>query len=171
MVEGADFIKTIKFSLFVVIFLLIGGCSESSLNFNEDIEHFSTEDEALEHFIENERIKGNVDLVTTTKSESLLVTQSSQNTYFVGELMKDDEGVFATRISAKVHMEVGAAWELITIGGNKYTIFFEKDNEKPYLINLSNGDYYISIVEGHTLSKDPLNVTNAIKEIVAIKSN
>jgi uncharacterized protein (DUF736 family) len=149
--------------------MLIVGCSESSSNIKDEIRHFSTQEETLEHFIEKENIRGNIDLVTTTKNELLLVTQSSENIYFVGELKEDDEGFHASKISASVHMEIGAAWELITMDGNEYTIFLEKTNEKPNFISLSNEEYFISIVEGHTLNKNSINVTNAIKEVDTIK--
>ncbi|WP_152608283.1 hypothetical protein [Halalkalibacter okhensis] len=149
--------------------MLIVGCSESSSNIKDEITHFSTQEETLEHFIENENIRGNIDLVTTTKNELLLVTQWRENIYFVGELKADDDGFYAFKISASVHMEIGAAWELITMDGNEYTIFFEKTNEKPNFIELSNEEYFISIVEGHTLNKNSINVTNGIKEVDTIK--
>lgn len=153
----------------MILLLLTGSCSEKFKK--DDIEYFSTQEEALEHFIDNENIKGHIDLITTKKHELLLVTESSQNTYFVGELKEDSEGVYAVRISDSVLMEIGASWELITVDRNEYTIFFEKTNEKPYLIKLSNDEYFISIVEGHTISDKSLSLTDAIKEVGTIKNN
>lgn len=164
-------IRIIQLTLFVTILLLIGGCSKNLSNSKIGSEQFPTQNEALEHFNQVENIKGSIDLVTTSSNEFLLVTQSGQNTYFIGELKETNEGVVTIRISGYVDIGMGAGWELSTIDGSEYTIFFEKNDEKPYLMKLSNDDYFISIVEGHTLTSDSLKITNAIKEIVAIKSN
>ena len=174
--EGGVNIKSIKLILFVLILLLIGSCSENFSNNKDDIEIFSTQEEALDHFIDNENIEGNIELVTTTNNELLLVVERSKNIYFVGELKEDDKGMFALKISADVNMDEsagGGAWELVTLDGNEYTIYFEKTNERPYpyLINLSNDEYFVSIVEGHTLSENSLGLTNVIKEVDIIKSN
>ena len=52
---------------------------------------------------------------------------------------------------------------------NKYTIFFEKNKEDLNYTSLSNGEYDMSLLEGHTISENTLNVTNAIKEVKAIE--
>lgn len=109
-------------------------------------------------------------MITTTKNDLLLVSQSGENTYFIGELNEDDEGFYANRISAIVQMEIGGAWELNTLANNEYTIFFEKTAENQYFIQLSNKEYFISIVEGHTLNNISIDVTNEIDEVEAIKS-
>ncbi|MEW9053845.1 MAG: hypothetical protein AB2392_21990 [Neobacillus sp.] len=163
-------IKKMMLNMFVITLLLIGGCSKISSKNKDEVEHFSTQVEALEHFIEFENIKGNIDLVTTTNSEILLVTHASEDTYFVGELKEDDEGFYAAKISASVRLGIGAAWELNTIESNEYTIFFDTNNE-PNFIKFSNEEYFFSIVEGHTLSKNLLNAINTIKEVQTIKSN
>ena len=114
----------------------------------ENIAHFSSKEETLEHFVQNENVKGNIDLITTTNDESLLVIQSSGNTYFVGELMEDKEGYYAKRISDNVEMTIGASWELTTKNKNEYTIFFEKNKEDANYIQFSNGEYGISPCRG-----------------------
>lgn len=123
----------------------------------------------MEHFIQDENIKGNIDLITTTTNEKILVVQSSGNTYFVGELVEDKEGYYARRISANVEMTIGASWELNTTDKNKYTIFFEKNKEDMNYIQFSNGEYDISLVEGHTISENALAFTSAIKEVEIVK--
>jgi len=171
MVKGDVIIKNTKLSLLVMILLLVGGCSEDFSGNMDEIKYFSTQEEALEHFMDINNIEGNIELVTTTKNELLLVTQRSQDIYFVGEIKENDEGLYAKKISHDVQIGIGASWELITVDGNEYTIYFETTNEKPNLIKLSNDEYFISVVEGHTLSDDSLSFTNAIKEVDTIKSN
>ncbi|MFS0780259.1 hypothetical protein [Bacillus sp. 1P06AnD] len=159
-----------KLFLAVCIFLLIGGCSENASTNIDEIDHFPTQEEAIAHFVEVENITGNIDLVTTTKRELLLVSQLKQDIYFVGEVKENTEGYDAVKLSASFKIGFGAAWEFNTMDNEKYTISFEKSNEKPNLIRLSNDEYYISIVEGHTLNRSLFNGTNAIKEARTIKS-
>ena len=52
---------------------------------------------------------------------------------------------------------------------NKYTIFFEKNKEDLNYIPLSNREYNMSLLEGHTISKNTLDLTSAIKEVKAIE--
>ncbi|KGP71032.1 hypothetical protein [Pontibacillus yanchengensis] len=157
--------------MFVITLLIIGGCSENSSKIKDKIKHFPSKHEALEYFIKDENIRGNIDLVTTTKSDQLLVIQWRENIYFVGELNEDDKGYYTGKISANVHMKIGGAWELNTMDGNEYTIFFDKTNEKTNSIKLSNEEYFISIEEGHTLSNNSLNGTTAIDEVDTIKGD
>ena len=149
--------------MFIVI-LFLSACNEK-----DNIDHFSSKEEALEHFVQNENIKGNIDLITTTKDEKLLVTQSSGNTYFVGELVKDKKGYYAKRISDNVEMTIGGSWKLETKDKNEYTIFFEKNKEDLNYIQFSNGEYDISLVDGHTIRENSLTLTSAIKEVETIK--
>lgn len=76
---------------------------------------------------------------------------------------------YAVKISASVDMKKDVSWELITIDDNKYTIFLKKIKEEPNSIHLSNDDYYVSIVEGHKLSENPLTLTNAIQDFETVK--
>ncbi len=150
-------------ALTVLTILFISACDEKG------IDHFSSREKALDYFIEKENIKGTIDLITTTKDEKLLVVQSIGDTYFVGELVEDKEGHYAKRISDDVVMGIGAGWELTTADKNKYTIFFEKNKEDVNYIQLFNGEYDLSLVEGHTISKNNLNFTSALKEVEVIK--
>lgn len=152
--------------LMVIAIFFISACSEKS-----NIDRFSSKEETLEHFVQNENIKGNIDLITTTNDEKLLVTQSSGNTYFVGELVEDKEGYYAKRISDNVEMTIGGGWELNTMNKNEYTIFFEKNKEDSNYIQFSNGEYVIFLVEGHTISKNALALTSVIKEVETVKDS
>ncbi|MGX2959660.1 hypothetical protein JNUCC23_10410 [Peribacillus sp. JNUCC 23] len=136
---------------------------------NDKGSYFSNEEEALKHFIQKEDVKGNIDLVTTVKDEKLLVTQTREKTYFVGELAKDKNGYYTERISDNVAMEDGGSWELNTLGGNEYTIYFEKDKEDLGYIQLSNGEYNTLLVKGHTITKKGLTLTSAIKRVEVVK--
>lgn len=148
----------------VISIFFLPACSEKG-----NIEHFSTKEETLEQFVQNENIKGNIDLMTTTKDEKLLVIQSSGNTYFVGELVEDKKGYYVERISDNVEMTIGASWQLNTMDKNEYTIIFVKDKEDVNYIQLSNGEYDISLLEGHTISDNTLALTSAIKEVETVK--
>ena len=143
--------------------LLLSACSKDNINY------FPSKEATLEEFIQGEGIKGNIDLITTTNDEELLVIQQDKNSYFVGELLEDKKGFAANRISDNVVMELGGSWELKTIANHKYTIYFEKEQENQNFFPLSNGDYYISIVEGHQVIKEDPIFTNSIKDIKAIK--
>lgn len=155
----------------MISLLLLGGCFESSSKTMTEIEHFSTKEKALEHFIKKEKIKGNIDLITTINKDQLLLTHWTNNTYFVGELKEDAKGYYAERISNYVQMESsGFGWELSTLNGNEYTIFLQESNE-PNFIKLSNEELFVSILMGHTLSTNSKNETNAIKDFDTIKSD
>lgn len=154
----------------VLAVFLISACS------GKEVEHFSSKEEALDSFIEKEDIKGSIDLILAKKGEELLVIQTKEDNYFVAELIEDKEGYYAERISANVVLGIGAAWELKTADKNKYTIYFDKNkkdlNHTSFLLSytpLSNGEYEMSLVEGHTITKDTMEFTNAIKEVEAIK--
>ncbi|WP_191697565.1 hypothetical protein [Psychrobacillus faecigallinarum] len=153
----------------IVILMVIAVFFISACNEKDNIDHFSSKEETMEHFVQNENIKGNIDLITTTNDESLLVVQSSGNTYFVGELVEDKEGYYAKRISDNVEMTIGASWELNTMDKNEYTIFFEKNKEDANYIQFSNGEYDISLVEGHTIRENTFALTSAIKEVEIVK--
>ena len=130
-------------SILMITILLLAACSENSTNYTDEIKYFSSIDKALENFIEVEKIYGEIELITTTKNDKLLVTQRRKNTYFVGELKKDDKGFYAVKISASAEMVKGASWEFNTIDGNEYTISFEKFTDEPNFRPLSNGKYYV----------------------------
>ena len=165
LVKVEFIIRQFMVILMVIAIFFISACSEK-----DNIDHFSSKEETLEHFVQNENIKGNIDLITTTNDVSLLVIQSSGNTYFVGELVEDKEGYYAKRISANVEMTtIGASWELNTMDKNEYTIFFEKNIEDANYIQFSNGEYDISLVEGHTISENTFALTSAIKEVETVK--
>ena len=154
----------------MVIFMVIAIFFISACSDKDNIDHFSSKEESLEPFVQNENVKGNIDLITTTNDESLLVIQSSGNTYFVGELVEDKEGYYAKRISDNVEMTIGASWELNTKDKNEYTIFFEKNKEDANSIQLANGEYYITLGEGHMISEEnTFALTSAIKEVETVK--
>ncbi|MFL0366184.1 hypothetical protein ACH0BF_24645 [Pseudobacillus sp. 179-B 2D1 NHS] len=123
----------------------------------------------MEEFIQSEGIKGIIDLITTMNDEKLLVIQQDTNNYFVGELLEDKKGFAVNKISDNVVMELGGGWELKTIANHKYTIYFEKEQKNQNFFPLSNGDYYISLVEGHQIKEEDPIFTNSIKDIKAIK--
>lgn len=155
-----------KFALIsmVLAVFLISACSE------KEVEHFPSKEKALDSFIEKEEIKGNIDLIFTTKGESLLVAQSREDVFFVGELIEDKEGYYyARRISDSVGVGIGASWELNTKNKNKCTIYFEKDKKDSNYLPLSNGEYNIALSEGHTITENTSEFTNAIKEVEVIK--
>lgn len=52
---------------------------------------------------------------------------------------------------------------------SKKEAFFEKNKEDSNYIKLSNGEYDISLVEGHTISEDVPILKSAIKEVKVVK--
>lgn len=149
--------------------ILIGLYFLTTVSAEKGREHFSSKEEALDYFIEKEDIKGNIDLIITARDEKLLAVQSREDIYFVGELVEHKEGYYAKRISDNVVIGIGAGWELNTVEKNKYTIFFEKNKEDLNYIPLSNREYNMSLLEGHTISENTLDLTSAIKEVKAIE--
>lgn len=147
----------------VLAIFFISACSEKG------IEHFPSKKETLDHFIEKEDVKGNIDLIITIKGEKLLVVQSRKDIFFVGELIKDKEEYYAKRISDSVAIGIGAGWELNTLNKNKYTIFLGKNQENLNYIPFSNGEYNMSLVKGHMINKNTSDFISAIKKVEVIK--
>ncbi|MFJ7667630.1 hypothetical protein ACIQXI_10995 [Lysinibacillus sp. NPDC097195] len=147
----------------VLAFFFISACSGT------EAEHYSSKEESLNSFIEKEDIKGDIDLILTKSGEELLVVQSKEDVFFVAELIENKEGYYAERISDSVVLGIGASWELNTVGKNKYTIYFDKNKKDLNFISLSNGEHKMSLVEGHTITKNSTELTNAIKEVEVIK--
>ncbi|MBB4825891.1 hypothetical protein HNO89_003127 [Sporosarcina luteola] len=151
--------------LTVTSIFFLSACSEKRA-----IEHFPSKEEALKQLVQKENVKGRIDLLTTTNGENVVVIQSSENTYLVGELVKDKEGYYAGKISASSELTtVGASWELTTIDNNEYTIKFKKSKEGSNNEYFSIGEYDISLVKGHTLSDKKLASTSAIKVVERMK--
>ncbi|PID15303.1 hypothetical protein CSV63_09065 [Sporosarcina sp. P34] len=144
--------------------LLLSACTEEN-----NTNYFPTPEAALEDLIQSDGIKGSIDLITTTDEMEVLVIEQNKNNYFVAELLEDKKGYTANRISANVVMELGGSWELKTNSKHKYTIYFEKTQENQNFYPLSNEEYYISLVEGHQVSKEDSITRNSIKDIRAVK--
>ena len=164
-------IKKFHLILMILVVFLIAACSD------KEVQHFSSKEEAFDFFIEKEDIEGNIDLILTKNEEDLLVVQFSEDIYFVAELIEDKEGYYVERISDNVVLGIGAAWELNTADKNKYTIYFNEDKNDSIRTSLassymplSNGEYEMSLVEGHTITNDATEFTNAIKEVEVIKN-
>ena len=132
--------KRLLIGILMIMIILIGLYFLTTAGAEEGREHFSSKkEETLDYFIKKEDIKGNINLIITTRDEKLLAVQSREDIYFVAELVEDKEGYFAKRISDNVVIGIGAGWELNTVEKNKYTIFFEKNKEDLNYIPLSNG--------------------------------
>jgi hypothetical protein len=132
----------LKVVLVVLAVFLLTACSTNASKTQDNIEHFSSKDKAIQNYIKNESFTGSIDLITTTKGDKLLVTQESSNSYFVGELKKDDKGFYAATISPGTKLSTEATgWELNTLDGNKYTIYFDRTNVNSNFISLSNGEF------------------------------
>lgn len=145
-------------------FFLLSACSEEN-----NLNYFPSQEAALEDLIQSEGIKGSIDSITTTDEKEMLVIEQNKNSYFVAELLEDQKGYTANRISANVTMESGGSWELKTDSKHKYTIYFEKKQEDQNFYPLSNEDYYISLVEGHQITKEDSFTKNSIKDIREVK--
>ncbi len=148
---------------------LLAACNATTSKTKDKIEHFSSKEKAFQNYFKNENVKGSIDLITTLQDDQLLVTQESTNIYFVGELRKDDNGFYAEKITPGAQLTTETGWELNTMNGNKYTIYFKKTSDEPNYVSVSNGEYFVSILEGHTLSEDNSNTKNAIKNVENVK--
>ena len=84
-------------------------------------------------------------------------------------MKKDTKGFYALRISDSVQMDIGVNWKFETLDGKEYTIFLESTKKNQNYIQLSNGEYYVSLVEGHTISENIPSLTSAIKEVETVK--
>ncbi len=113
---GEDRLKKIKFVFMIITVFLIAACNE-----NPEIIQFKTKDKALDNYIADQNIQGNIELLTTISNEKLLVAKSIENSYFIGELIETNKGFYAERISDNVQLEMGGSWPIITMDGNKYT--------------------------------------------------
>ena len=162
MMTGDDRLKKFNFIFIILSVFIIAACSE-----NPNIFHFKTKDEALDNYIANQNIQGNIEVITTISNEKLLVAQSIENSYFVGELKETNKGFYAERISDSVQLELGGSWPIITMDGNKYTIFFEKMNKDGFF-KMLNSDYYVSIVKEHEKGNVEF-LTNVIEDSEVIK--
>lgn len=151
--------------ILVILFVfLMSACT------GKELEYFASKEEALDSFVEEEEIDSNLDLIVTTKGEHLLVAQSKEDVFFVGELIEAKDGSYdARRISDSVVVGIGASWELDTKKKNKYTIYFEEDENELNYLPFSNGEYSIALSEGHTITKNTMEFTNAIKELSVIQ--
>lgn len=159
MMMGDVIMKGFKFIILILTVFLTASCSEDPKN-----EHFKTKDLAMDDFIDDQNIQGNIKMITTTKKEKLLVAKSMENSYLVGELNKTNQGFSAERISDNVQLEMGGSWPLITKEGNKYTIIFETTNE-PGFVQLFNEEYFVSLVKENEKS----NMENVIEDIEVMK--
>jgi hypothetical protein len=168
-IKGGSIIKKLKASLACLTVFLLVACNVTTSKSKDKIEHFSSKEKAFQHYIKIENVAGSIDLITTLQGDKLLVTQENTNIYFVGELKKDDNGFYAEKITPGFQLTTETGFELNTMNGNKYTIHFKKTNEEPNYVSVSNGEYFVSILEGHTLSEDTLTVKNAINDVEDVK--
>lgn len=147
---------------------MLVACNSNS-NTKANIDHFASQAKATQSYVKKEDVRGSVDLITTTKGDKLLVTQLSGDNYCIGELGKDDKGYYAEKVSQTFLIVSGEGWEFNTIGGNKYTIFFNKSKKNSDFNFLTNQQFCVSILEGNTLSNTNVPIKNAIKSIKNVK--
>jgi hypothetical protein len=169
MYRGEKIIKKFKASLAVLTIFLLVACNTTTSKSKDKIEHFSSKEKAFQHYIKIENVAGSIDLITTLQGDKLLVTQESTNIYFVGELKKEANGFFAEKITPGFQLTAETVFELNTMNGNKYTIYFKKTKDEPNYVSVSNGEYFVSILEGHTLSEDKLTAKNVINDVENVK--
>lgn len=155
--------------MFMLAVILLSACHANASRTKDDIEYSSTQEKAIQSYIENENVTGIIDLVITNKGNKLLVTQRTNNIYFVGELIKDEKGYYAVKITPDVKLNTDMGWEFHTMNNNKYTIFFNSTENKPNFISLSNNEFKISILEGYTLSENKTGLSTAIQSIENVK--
>ena len=142
---------------------ILTACSE------KEVQYFSSKEDALDSFIEKNDVKGNIDLILTKRGEELLVVQTKEDTFFVGERIGNQKWYYAQRISDNVSLDLGGAWELTTDANNMYNIFLEHNKKGMNYTSFSNGEYEMALVEGHKITENIPEFINAVKEVEVIK--
>ena len=156
-------IKKFRWISIILVVFLLSACTE------EEVQHFSSKEEALDSFIEKNDVKGNIDQILTKRGDELLVVQTKEDTFFVGERIQNQKGHYAQRISDNFSLGLGGAWELTTKANNKYTIYLDQSKKDMNYTSFSNGEYEMALVEGHKITKNIPEFINAIKEVEVIK--
>lgn len=157
------------FGLAMMSVSLLVACSNNT-------EHFASQEEAVNALIEQEQVKGVIDLIETTNDDTLLVVETRPNAYFVAELLHHKKGYYTERRSDNVVMEMGGAWEITSAQKNDYTIYITEENDTAFeelalnYVPLSNGDDNVALLEGHTTIDEYIQATNAIENIEPVNN-
>ncbi|WP_368505179.1 hypothetical protein AB3N04_05915 [Alkalihalophilus sp. As8PL] len=153
----------------IISILTIVGCSESDPILNDSqTETFSTQENALEDFADG--VRGGIMLVNTTQGEQLLVANSTQRIYFISELLNKDGEYAVVKLSNDVSLNgvPGAGWQFSSAENNKYTVKLTNEKENNF-IQIPGKQLFLSIEQGHNLSKTPASGGNAIESTEILK--
>ncbi len=148
------YLLLIVFSLFVTLV----GCNNHSYR-DKDTQLFSSQSEAIQHFIETEHIFGGIQLIKTHNGEQLLVSEYRDDIYFLGELIYEDDLYSTAALTANVSFrgsELGGTMPFTTSLSNKYTLDVSREKEA-YSVALPDKKYYASVLEGDTIADPTIN--------------
>jgi hypothetical protein len=149
---------------------MLAGCSSYKNKISEQF--FNTKDEAIAHYIEQEKVLGSIVLLNLSSNEKLLFTEGGVEIYYLGELVEDKGKFSAFKLSTSVDIgnTTGAKWGFNTVKGNKYTIDVSKinDGKKQYISELGLG---ISVVEGIRFTEGTNAGSSLVKSYEILKSD
>lgn len=138
--------------MIISIFLLIGCTDEITKN-----PGFSSPELAIENYINEEHVFGEVNLINTVYDETILFIEWREKVYLLGELLVDDQKYLVKPITSKVSLRnniIKASMEFTTSLGNDYTFMFS-DNGGSNFISIPESKFHVNVVEGHTLKTKP----------------
>lgn len=165
--------------LLVLLFSISAGCSKGEPVQEGKEKSFSSEKEAVEHFLD-EHPGSDVESIVTTVGEKLWVTRSANHAYSIFG-MKEERGNYAVvRISAQLslHNTIGGKAEVTSPQGTDYTVSFVKKGKRDELagavtasyFTIFNGGAEAAVHEGHVLdTQDPHRGESAVQSSVAIQ--
>lgn len=161
-----------KLSLIIpFLFTILVGCSFGSQSTDTiQGESFSSKQQAIEHFIDKENIKGHVVLVETMEDEEILVAEYNKNEYVLGELNRKKEEHIAYAITGVHSLRgvIGMGWSFTTIAENDYTINFMNEKHANSM-QFPDRKYYYAIGKSEE-NTEPLTITsNAIVSVEVIQ--
>ncbi|WP_100372126.1 hypothetical protein [Bacillus sp. FJAT-45037] len=152
--------KLILSKIGLVFFMMMVGCSNhTALN---DISVFSTKEEALKDFLEENQ--GEMLLIETTHGDELIIFIQSNRMYSVYEMINNTEGFGMAKLTSDVDVSnvEGVSWGISTAENHEYTIHVTKEPITGFT-DIQKGDYYVSIEKGHNFVEVSQPVENAIE--------
>ncbi|MGG3506512.1 hypothetical protein ABES58_13635 [Paenibacillus lautus] len=128
-----------------MLVMLLIGCTSGPT----PIEQYKTEQDAIDRYIETEKIRGTLIQFNLSDDKRLLLAEYKRYAYFVGELIETEEGFAAVKLTPTLDIgnTDGVILDCKTWDGSQHTmsLFKEKQNNTPtYIEEL---ELYVSIEE------------------------
>ncbi|WP_181347890.1 hypothetical protein [Thalassobacillus sp. CUG 92003] len=157
-------------AFFLTIILLLGiiaGCQNDQAYTTAE-QNFSTKQEALDFFLQEEHPNDDVEMVSTTAGEELLILRSGKDQYSLYELAEQDQRYAVEKLSAtlSLHNTSGGGFEFTSLHGNDYGFYVAKqkegigaDTQYPYEFEpVFSGHHYVALRKGHESEENDTTV-------------